>query len=461
MTKLSREASFTLAGVFIGLFLAALDQTIIAMVLPSMLEELQGEAWYGWVGVAYLLGSTLTAPIIGRLVEIRERKSVLIAALGIFWIGSALCGLSNSIAALMAFRLLQGAGAGALIALAFTTLAWFFPPRERSRWAGVVGALFGVASAIGPIVGGYIAEHISWRWAFWLNLPVLLVAMGFVVRFLPPYAPPDKGKLDLPGAFLLAGWTSLLLLGFSYWNLTGTLGAPTFAMSAGAMLLLLLWIRTERKQESPLFQLHLLQTPTFRYAALTAFFFGGIFLGGVVFFPLYLEKVLGFSPVQGGLLLLSFTIGAVLSTGAAGAWVSRHGRYKPLLLIAGTLLAVAFGVAALYLPAEITAKRLIPLMIAAGMLLGPFQALLSVIAQNDIPLERVGSATSALQFMRQVGATILLALLNHLYLIGAHQTSLLMGIRWVFGGAAILSLLMLGVLALLPDKRLRAQREAG
>lgn len=458
---LTREVRFTLAGVFIGLFLAALDQTVIATALPRILSDLGGAYWYGWVGALYLLGSTIAAPISGRLVEILPRRSVLLGSLGLFALGSLLCGSAIHFSQLLAFRFIQGLGGGALFSLAFTTLAWFFPPRDRSRWAGLVGALFGVAGAIGPVIGGFLAEKVSWRWAFWGNVPFLLIAALFVLRYLPIQPAPEKAAMDIKGALLLAGWTAPLLLAFSFLGPKG-LGSPhwSIALLIGSLLLLWLWIRTENAQPAPLFDLRLIRIPTFRYAALTGFFFGAIFLTGVTFLPLYLQEVLGYSPQESGGILLAFTVGAVFSTGISGRWVSRHGRYKPLLLTSGLLLTGAFWGAALALPAQFPFGWLLLAMVVVAILLGPFQALLSVIGQNDIPQNRIGSATSALQFMRQVGSTLGLAVVNLLYLMGMQgrapsPETYLQGMRWIMGGAAAFGVLMCGAVALLPDQRLR------
>ncbi|MCX8111999.1 MAG: MFS transporter [Bacteroidia bacterium] len=456
-----REDRFTLAAVLIGLFLAALDQTVVATALPRILSDLGGQAWYGWIGAVYLLGSAIAAPIAGRLVEILPRRSVLLSALGVFAIGSFLCGSSIHFSQLLAFRLIQGLGGGALFSLAFTTLAWFFPPRERSRWAGLVGALFGIAGAIGPVIGGLLTAKVGWRWVFWGNVPFLLVAMLFGWRYLLTRPAPEQASMDFKGALLMVGWTVPLLLALSFLGPRG-LGSSIWSLLllCSSALMLQRWIRVEKTQPAPLFDLHLIGIPTFRYAALTGFFFGAIFLTGVTFLPLYLQAVLNYSPQQSGWLLLGFTVGAVLSTSLVGVWVSQHGRYKPLLLISGFLLTGLFSVASLSLPKTLSTPVLLIALLFTAILLGPFQALLSVIGQNDIPPNRIGSATSALQFMRQVGSTLGLAVVNLLYVFGMQSTSssgesLLSGMRWVMGGAAGLGLLMCGIIVLLPDRRLR------
>nr|BAL57479.1 multidrug resistance protein B [uncultured Bacteroidetes bacterium] len=458
----SGQIRLTLAGVFLGLFLAALDQTVIATALPAILRDLGGQAWYAWATVIYLLGSTPAAPIAGRLVEILPRKAVLLGALFIFLLGSFLSGLAPTFGAFLAFRFVQGVGGGALFSLGFTTLAWFFPPRERSRWAGLIGALFGLASAVGPVLGGYLTEHFSWRWAFWVNVPLLILAIAFVGLFFPAAPAPSRLPMDWKGTLLLILWVAPTLIAFSCWGPEKIAPPEVGYLALGvALLFLYRWIRVEQASAAPLFDLALVRLRTFRYAALAGFFFGPVFLGGVTFFPLYLQAVLGYSPAQSGVLLLAFTVGAVASTGAVGAWVSRHGRFKPLLLGSAVLLTAILAVAALFLPAKIAQPALLSLMVAGAALLGPFQALLSVIGQNDAPIERVGSVTSAIQFARQMGSTMGLALFNTLFLLGKVPTdNLLLGLRAVFGGSALLSLLLTGMIAALPDIRLRSQRVA-
>lgn len=458
---MTKEVRFTLVGVFIGLFLAALDQTVIATALPKILSELGGAPWYGWVGAMYLLGSTIAAPIAGRLVEIFPRRGVLVGALGLFAVGSFLCGSAIHFSQLLAFRFVQGLGGGALFSLAFTTLAWFFSPRERSRWAGLVGALFGIAGAIGPVIGGFLAAKVGWRWAFWGNVPFLIIAALFVLRYLPVQPAPERAPMDVKGALLMAGWTAPLLLAFSFLGPKG-IGSPLWSilLLIVGFFLLSLWIKAERAHPSPLFDLQLIHIPTFRYSALIGFFFGAIFLTGVTFLPLYLQEVLGYSPQGSGGILLVFTIGAVLSTGATGGWVSRHGRYKPILLWSALALLGIFTIATFALPKAFPTLWLSIAMVITALALGPFQALLSVIGQNDVPRNRIGSATSALQFMRQVGSTLGLAMVNLLYLLGMQgrlptPAVILDGMRWVMGGVAGFALIMTVLIIFLPDQRLR------
>ncbi|MCS7163314.1 MAG: MFS transporter [Bacteroidia bacterium] len=454
----ARAIYYTLGGVLTGLFLAALDQTIVAIGLPTILADLGGEKWYGWVGVMYLAGSTLAAPLTGRLVEIFPRRPILLSALSLFGLGSLLCGLANHFGLLLIFRFIQGSGGGALFTLAFTTLAWFFPPRQRSRWSALIGILFGTASAIGPLLGGYLTQHLGWQWLFWINLPFLLLGLYFIYRYLPEEGPFTPAPLDVGGLVRLAGWSLPLLLTFSLWNLYGTAAfLPSLGLLSVALLSLYLWIRYEARHPSPLFELRLVRVPTFRHAAVSGFLFSAIFLGGVTFLPLYLQRVLGLAPAQSGLWLLTFTLGAMVSIGLVGAWVSRSGRYKPLLLGANILLAILLAFAAVALPLTYRTWTLPAAMIGAGAALGPFQALLSVIGQNDVPLERIGSATSALQFMRQMGGTIGLAFLNTLYGLGSAEGHIARGLQWVFGGSVVLALLLGLSVAQLPGGRLRTR----
>ncbi len=475
MQSLSKaQVRYTLAGVFVGLFLAALDQTIVATALPTITGELRGGPWYAWVTVSYLLLSTLSAPIFGHLTEIYSRKRVLLMAIGIFIGGSLLCALTPGVNPmpsspswgfwwLVVARGLQGVGGGALFALAFTTLAWLFPPRERSRWAGLIGAVFGLSAALGPPVGGALSEYFGWRWAFWINLPLGGLAILLIQRFMPILPPIQKVPLDKPGTLLLIVWGSAWLLSLSAFGPHPLLPSFGGGLLAGiGLLAFLLWLWVEHRTRSPLFDLSYIRVATFRHAVLAGFFFGPAFLGGVTFLPLYLQAILGQKPSESGFYLLILTVCSVLSTGMVGFWVSRHGRYKPLLVGSSAILLSVFWGAAAALPSQMSTVLLVGLLIIVGFVLGPLQALLSVVAQNDIPIQRVGTATSFVQFVRQMGSAWGLALLNGLFDYGlgssASEAATVLSLQWAFGGMAALSVGLLGMTLLLPDRRLRQRR---
>jgi MFS family permease len=448
------------------------------------------------VTVSYLLLSTVAAPVFGRLAELYPRKQVLLGALGLFVGGSVLCGLTptGSFGWLVISRGIQGAGGGALFTLAFTTLAWLFPPRERSRWAGLIGAVFGLAAALGPPLGGFLTEKLGWRWTFWINLPLGAMGILLIARFMPKLPPLSQGQFDWKGAILIPFAIKNLLNGERCFGRSAPSGRSGQgrrpARRAGRRLSMgpppaeggrrphkipptriqklfasnwflggiafYLWLRVERRASSPLFDLSYLRLPSFRYAALAAFWFGPLFFGVITFLPLYLQKVLGQPPALSGRYLLILTAVSVGSTAWVGARVSRHGRYKPFLVGGSVGLSGVLGTTAVFLPESVSGGVLAGVLALAGLTTGPMQALLGVVAQNDVPISRVGSVSSAVLFARQMGASWGLAAWNALYTYGLHQSGdIRIGLQAAFAGMAILSLILVLTLLLLPDHRLR------
>ena len=274
------KVRFTLIGVMLGLVLAALDQTIVSTALPKIVGDLKGTEYYAWVTTSYLLTSTVSAPIFGRLTELFSRKSILLIAVGIFLLGSALSGLSQNMAELILFRGVQGIGGGALFALALTTLAVLFPPRERGRLGGLFGAVFGLSSAVGPWLGGLLTDHLSWHWVFYINMPVGAVALWFIARYMPRLSPEHREPFDYLGAFLLLVWTVPLMLAFSWGGSTYPWTSPEIlGLLALSLVGLLLWTWAALKVEHPLFDLSVFRIPTFALAAGASFFYGPAFLG--------------------------------------------------------------------------------------------------------------------------------------------------------------------------------------
>lgn len=408
-----RETRLTMIGIMLGMFLAALDQTIVSTALPKIVSDLKGTELYAWVTTTYLLTSTFSAPIFGRLTELYSRKSILIIAIAIFLGGSALCGLSQNMTELIIFRGIQGVGGGALFALAFTTIAVLFPPRERGRVGGLFGAVFGVSSAIGPWLGGLLTDHISWHWVFYINMPVGALALWFILRFMPRLKPDHRETFDYLGAALLIGWTVPLMLAFSWGGSTYAWNSPRilflFALTA---VVLGLWIWSQLKEKHPLFDLSVLRIRSFSFAALAGFFFGPAFLGAVAFLPLYLQVVKGVSASASGVTVLPLTIGVIVGAMGSGILSGRMGRYKPLLVIGTVWLLAIFLILHFVLAIETPLWLTIVFLVLLGLGLGPAQSLLQIAAQNDVPIQRIGSATAAIQFIRQIGATIGVAIMG-------------------------------------------------
>lgn len=419
---MSRENRFTLIGIMLGLFLAALDQTIVSTALPKIIADLNGTDLYAWVTTSYLLTSTISAPIFGRLTELYSRKSILLIAVIIFLGGSALCGLSQNMPELIAFRGIQGIGGGALFSLALTTIAVLFPPRERGRIGGLFGAIFGISSAVGPWLGGLLTDNISWHWVFYINMPVGMVALFFIVRYMPRLRPEGaRQPFDYIGALLLIGWTVPLMLAFSWAGSAYAWDSPRIlTLFAGSAVGLGLWIWSQLREAHPLLDLSIFRIRTFSLASAATFFFGPAFLGAVAFLPLYLQVVKGVSASASGVTVLPLTLGVVLGATGSGILSGRLGRYKGLLVVGSVWLTAVFLVLHFVLAIETPLWLAILLFFALGLGLGPAQSLLQVAAQNNVPPQRIGSATAFTQFVRQIGSTIGIAVLgtvlsNNLY----------------------------------------------
>lgn len=410
------ERRLAVIGVMLCLFLAALDQTIVSTALPRMIEELHGLDLYAWVATSYLLASVVGLPIFGRLTELAAGKWVFTIAAVIFLAGSALAGLSPSMEALIAFRGLQGFGGGGLFATAITTIGLLYPPRERGRIQGVFGAVFGLSSVIGPWVGGLLTDHLSWRWVFYVNMPVGAVALYFLMRHMPALAPERRSSFDVPGALAMTLWTVPLILACSW-------GGSTYPWTSPRILGLLalaaagfgLFIVVERRSRQPLFDLTLFANPTFRWATVALLFFGGTFLGGVMFLPLYLVQVKGFSATNSGLSLVPLTLGTVAGSMLAGQAVMRIGRYKSLLLASSAASLALFLVFHQLLRVDTPLWEVVVLMVLLGFAFGPSMPLYTLAVQNAVTRDRIGTASSATQFFRQVGSTVAVALLGTVF----------------------------------------------
>lgn len=410
---MTQEQRLTYIGIMLALFLAALDQTIVTTALPRITDELGGLNYYAWVVSAYLLASVLGLPLFGRLIELFPAKWVLLTAVSIFLAGSVLSGLAPGIETLIAFRFLQGLGGGGIIALTVTLIGLLFPSRERGKRQGMMGAVFGISSVAGPWLGGLLTDLLSWRWIFYINVPVGVIALIFIVGYMPRLQPEERGRFDLPGVLLLALWVvpvvvALSLGGTSYpWLSVQVIGLMGFAFAG---LLAFLW--WQQRSVDPLIQLSLFRTKVFRWAVVGSFFFGGAFLGSVVFLPLYLVHVKGFSATNSGLSITPLVMGVVVGSVLAGQIASRTGRYKLPLITSLCVGTVAFGAFAFNLRVDTPLWQVLPFIVVIGICLGPSLPLYTLSVQNAVPRNRLGTATSSLQFVRQVGSTACIALMG-------------------------------------------------
>jgi EmrB/QacA subfamily drug resistance transporter len=399
-----------LIAVLLGLFLSALDQTIVGPILPRIVSELHGVDYYTWVVTAYLLTSTVTVPIYGKLSDLFGRRPMLMIGIGLFLFGSVLSGLSQTMWQLIAFRAIQGLGAGALFPISLAVIGDLFTPRERGKYQGLFGAVFGIAFLVGPGLGGTITDNFSWHWVFYVNLPIGLIALAVIWRLLPTVRRPDATRnIDYAGVATFAAAIVPILVGLTNaengdW---GSVGVWGLLLLGAAFLALFVWVEWRAKE--PMIPLHLFRIRTFAISMIAVFtaMFG--FFGAVVFLPLWYQVVQGASATESGYKLLPFLFGLILSSVVSGQVVSRTGHYK--WLAAGALALATLGVALMTnLRADTPDLTLWLWMFVAGVGIGPSMAVFTIIVQNAVPFSELGAATSDLTLFRQIGGTVGLTL---------------------------------------------------
>jgi EmrB/QacA subfamily drug resistance transporter len=402
-----------MVGVMMALFLAALDQTIVATALPRIVQEFHGLEHLSWVIAAYLLASTVVVPIYGKLSDIYGRKPFILSAIVLFLVGSVLSGISQNMLQLVLFRAIQGLGGGAIFANAFAVVGDLYPPAERGRWQGLLGGVFGLSSIIGPTLGGWLTDHASWRWNFFINIPVGIVAFAAVASLLPHIAPGRKGRsVDYAGAiFLTVSLVSLLLAliwgGTQYpWTSTTIL-----ALFATALVGLISFLGVERRAPEPVLPLSLFSNPIFLVSIVALFFVGIGMFGAIVFIPLYAQLVLGVSATHSGTILTPLTLAFVAASVFSGQVTSRTGRYKAIA-VAGLALATVALFAMSRMSASTSSGSLILRMIATGLGIGATLPVFTLAVQNAFEHGKLGIATASTQLFRSIGATVGTAVLG-------------------------------------------------
>jgi len=420
-----REKLEILGAVLLGLFLVALDQTIVGTALPRIVTDLGGNDLYTWVVTIYLLTSTITVPFYGKLSDLYGRRPMIMIGITLFLVGSVLSGLSQSMWQLILFRGIQGLGAGALFPIALAVIGDLFTPAERGKYQGLFGAVFGISFLIGPGLGGFLTDNVSWHWIFFVNVPVGIVSLFVIWRLLPTIKRTGASRnFDYLGALIFTVAIGFLLVGLT--NKAGThlvdgLKVPNdwSELTVGGFILIgligsALFAFVESRAKEPIVPLDLWRNRTYATSILSTFLVSFGFFGAIIFLPRWFQVVRHESATNSGYLIFPMLIGLIGSSIIAGALVSRTGKYKAIIIAA--LVAMTAGIALMtQLRADTEYPALFFWMFVAGVGIGPTLSVFTIVVQNAVPFSKLGVATSNLTFFRQIGGSVGLAIAGTLF----------------------------------------------
>jgi EmrB/QacA subfamily drug resistance transporter len=400
-----RQILLVMSGLMAGMFLAALDQSIVGTALPRITSELGGLSKLSWVVTAYMLTSTSSTPLWGKISDLYGRKRIFQAAIVTFILGSLLVGVAQNIGELIAFRSVQGLGGGGLFALALATMGDVVPPRERGRYGGYFGAVFGTSSVLGPVLGGFFADGPGWRWIFFINVPIGIAALFITSSALRIHHVRREHTIDYTGAAAIVAAVSSFLL-FTTWAGPdrGWSSSTALALVSAGIVLSVLFVWIETRATEPIIPLRLFSLSVFRTANLYAFIIGFAMFGAIIFLPVYLQVVDGMSPTRSGLAMLPLVVGIFTLSISSGVVMSNTGRYKIFPIIGSALVAVALylfsrlGVDSPYWHAALA-------MFVFGAGLGCSMQIIVTAVQNSVERKDMGTATSAVTFFRSMGGT--------------------------------------------------------
>lgn len=406
-----RTIAFTLTGTMLVTFIATLDQTVVATALPRIGADLQGFGQIAWVSAIYLLTMTVTIPIYGKLSDLFGRKPIFLGCLVVFLIGSALSGVAQNMTQLITFRALQGIGAGGLESVAIAIVGDLFSPRERGRWIGITSSSYALASIIGPLLGGLLTDHISWRWVFYINLPIGLIAL-FVLAFLMPtlHTPNKRIIIDYIGSLLVVLATLPLLLAFSWaGEAFAWLSWQSLALFGCSLVLLVLLViystRQERLEREPIVEPSMFKNVrVFSVSLLASLLISITLLGSVYFLPVFLQSVTGISATSSGLALMPLALSSIAGAVIGGQIITRTGRYRWIALASAALM-IAGLLLLLRLDIHSTSLDIVAALLVLGPGVGSGLSLYTLTVQNAMP-EKIGQASAAVVFFRQLGQSI-------------------------------------------------------
>jgi EmrB/QacA subfamily drug resistance transporter len=402
-------------ALMLGMFLAALDQTIVSTALPTIVGDLGGLDHLSWVVTSYLVATTASTPLYGKLGDMYGRKPVFLAAILIFLAGSLLSGLSQSMGQLIGFRALQGLGAGGLMVGAQAIIAEIVPPRDRGRYMGLIGSVFAVASVAGPLLGGFFVEAISWRWVFYVNMPIGVLAVLVVLFRLHLHVPTQRHRIDYLGATLLTAGVSALILVTTWGGNEYAWGSPTIlGLAIAGVILLAGFLRVETRAAEPIIPLKLFRSTVFSVASSIGFVIGLAMFGAIIFIPLFLQLVYGVSPTSSGLRMLPLMAGLLTASILSGRAISRIGRYK-VFPIAGTAVTTVGLFLLSRLEVDTPPWLASVFMLVLGVGIGLVMQVIVLVVQNDAPTSDIGVATSTATFFRSMGGSLGVALFGAIF----------------------------------------------
>lgn len=411
----TRERIAIFSALALVLLLASLDQTIVSTALPTIVREIGGLSHLSWIVTAYLLATTIVVPLYGKLGDLFGRRIVLQVAIIIFLVGSALCGVAQNLPELIAFRIIQGLGGGGLIVTAMAVIGDVVPPRERGRYQGFFGGVFGLSTVLGPLIGGFIVGNASWRWIFLINLPFGILALAVINRTFRPHRKPSQIQIDYPGAMLLAlTLTSIVIVTSLGTTLASEAPVSLIAFSLLGVVSLGSFIYIETRVADPLLPLSLFSNRAFVVAAAIGFIVGLALFGSITLLPLYLQIVKGLDPTSAGLHLTPMMLGVFVSSITSGQIISRIGRYKMFPIMGTGLMTVALVLLS-SISVETSASTASIYMVLLGLGLGMVMQILVMAVQNAVAYEQLGVATSGTTLFRSIGGSVGAALFGAIF----------------------------------------------
>ena len=410
-----RQILIAFSGLVLAMLLAALDSTIVSTALPTIVSEMGGLEHLAWVVTGYLLAQTIVTPIYGKVGDLYGRKIVMQSAIVLFLVGSALCGLSQNMTQLIVFRAVQGLGGGGLIVTTQAIVGDIVPPRDRGRYQGIFGAVFGLSSIAGPLLGGYFTTHLSWRWIFYVNLPVGIAALVVLAATLPSLSHRVARTIDYTGAALLAVVLSSITLLSDLGGTTYPWSSPvTIGLIAVSLLSLVFFAAVERKAAEPVLPLRLFRQQTFVVTAVVGLIVGFALFGSVTYFPLYLQVVKGVSPTTSGMQMVPMMGGMLVTSIMSGQLISRTGRYKIFPVVGTAVMTVGLFLLSRLTPQSTDATASL-LMLVLGIGLGMVMQVLVIAVQNDVEYHDLGVATSGATLFRLIGGSLGTAILGAIF----------------------------------------------